>query len=212
MKLFPTYDDNIGNSNHKEEIVMKKFALGIIVGALLFGAMPAFADTVSNLLGKKVEGVYTVQTEDGKKIADAAVINGSTYAPVRAVAEATGTTLTVEGKVITLSESVIKTTNVDALKDELEMAKLRLTSAQSQLTKAQEKLDRFDENYEKYKTRLDAALESGNPDSISIAQKALTEIGEISTREKAIEEAEAAITKAQAEIAEFEAKIAELEE
>lgn len=112
MKLFPLYDDNIGNRNHKEEIVMKKFALGIIVGALLFGAMPAFADTVSNLLGKKVEGVYAVQTADGKKIADAAVINGSTYAPVRAVAEATGINLTVEGKVIILSDNEATTTSV----------------------------------------------------------------------------------------------------
>lgn len=77
---------------------MKKFVSGIIVGALLFSGVSAFADSVG-IIGKKVAGTYTV-IKDGKKIADAAIINGSAYAPVRAVSEATGTSLTVEGKTI----------------------------------------------------------------------------------------------------------------
>ncbi len=189
----------------------KQFIAGFVTAALIFGAVPAFANTVSSLMGKKVDGVYTVQTAAGKKIGEAAVINGSTYAPVRAVAEATGTTLTVEGKVITLSEPVVTTSNVDALKDELEMANLRLTTAQNQLTKAEEKLVRYDENYDKYQNKLKIALETGNPDFINPAQKALDDIGERSKYEKDIEDAKAAITKAKAEVKEFEDKIAELQ-
>ncbi|MEK4513649.1 hypothetical protein [Paenibacillus sp. FSL K6-2524] len=83
---------------------MKKFIAGIIVGALLFGAMPVMAAQVKSVLGQKVTGTYTVQKADGTKIAEGAVINGSAYVPVRAIAEATGTDLDVKGKVITLGE------------------------------------------------------------------------------------------------------------
>ncbi|MGV2794754.1 copper amine oxidase, partial [Clostridium perfringens] len=63
---------------------------GLVVGALLFGGIPTFAAAVKSIMGAKVTGVYTVE-QGGQKIAEAAVINGSTYAPVRAIAEATGT-------------------------------------------------------------------------------------------------------------------------
>ncbi|WP_334077460.1 hypothetical protein [Paenibacillus sanfengchensis] len=74
---------------------------GLVVGALLFGGVPTFAAAVKSIMGAKVTGVYAVE-QDGKMIAEAAVINGSTYAPVRAIAEATGTSLDVKGKTIVL--------------------------------------------------------------------------------------------------------------
>jgi hypothetical protein len=80
---------------------LKKFIVGIVVGALLFGAVPAFANSVKSLIGTKVTGIYTVE-QDGKKLTDAVVLNGSAYVPVRAIAEATGTGLAVEGKAIIL--------------------------------------------------------------------------------------------------------------
>lgn len=91
---------------------MKKFISGIIVGALLFTSASAFAGSVS-LIGQKVQGLFTIE-KAGTKIADAVIINGTAYAPVRAVSEATGTTLTVEGKKIIMSEGVQTevTTNV----------------------------------------------------------------------------------------------------
>ncbi|MEC0169710.1 hypothetical protein [Paenibacillus graminis] len=82
---------------------MKKFVSGVIVGALLFGGASVFAESVS-LIGKKVSGVYTIE-KNGKKVAEAVIINGSAYAPVRAVAEATGAGLKVEGKKIIMSET-----------------------------------------------------------------------------------------------------------
>lgn len=86
---------------------MKKFIAGVAVGALIFGAVPVFADSIKSLVGTKVTGVYTVE-QDGKKIADGAVLNGSAYVPVRAIANATGTSLTVEGKKITLGSKTIQ--------------------------------------------------------------------------------------------------------
>lgn len=87
---------------------MKKFISGIIVGALLFAGVSVAADGVG-LTGKKVSGVYTIE-KSGKLVAEAAIINGSAYAPVRAVADATGTELTVEGKRIIIQEKEAQTT------------------------------------------------------------------------------------------------------
>lgn len=82
---------------------MKKFVSGVIVGLLLFSGASVFADSV-NLVGQKVQGLFSVE-KGGKKIADAVIINGSTYAPVKALADATGAKLDVKGKTITVQEN-----------------------------------------------------------------------------------------------------------
>lgn len=86
---------------------MKKFISGIIVGALLFGGASAFADS-TGLIGQKVQGLFSIE-KGGKKIADAVIIKGSAYAPVKAVAAATGAGLTVEGKKIIMSDEAVMT-------------------------------------------------------------------------------------------------------
>jgi hypothetical protein len=81
---------------------MKKKVIGIAAVALLLGGSLGFAASSSPLVGAKVTGLFTVQKVDGTKIADAVVINGSTYVPIRAIGEATGTQITVEGKRVIL--------------------------------------------------------------------------------------------------------------
>lgn len=84
---------------------MKKFISGLIVGALLFSGVSVFADSIS-LVGQKVlvQGLFSIE-KNGKKVDDAIIINSTAYAPVRSVSEATGATLTVEGKKIIMSGS-----------------------------------------------------------------------------------------------------------
>lgn len=82
---------------------MKKKVIGAIAGALLLTSVTAFADSAS-LVGKKVQGLFAVE-QNGKKVADAVIIDGVAYAPVRAVSEAAGVELKVEGKKIIMSES-----------------------------------------------------------------------------------------------------------
>ncbi|BCG57492.1 hypothetical protein [Paenibacillus sp. URB8-2] len=84
---------------------MKKFIMGVIVGALLFSGVTVFADSAS-LVGKmvKIQGLMSIE-KSGNKIADAYVINGAAYAPVRAVSQASGSSLSVEGKKIIMNES-----------------------------------------------------------------------------------------------------------
>jgi len=84
---------------------MKKEIIGIAVAALLFGSSIGYAAS-STLIGAKVTGLFTLQYTDKTKIADAIIINGSAYVPVRKMAEATGTELKVEGKTITLESTV----------------------------------------------------------------------------------------------------------
>lgn len=81
---------------------MKKFIAGVVVGVCLFAGSAVFADSI-NLIGQKVQGVFSVE-KNGSKIADAVIINGTAYAPVRAVSDAAGTKLNIEGKRIIMEE------------------------------------------------------------------------------------------------------------
>ncbi|OMD19219.1 hypothetical protein BJP48_11975 [Paenibacillus odorifer] len=90
---------------------MKKVITGAIAGALLLTSVSVFADSAS-LVGKKVQGLFTVE-QNGTKIADAVIIDGVAYAPVRAVSQAAGVQLTVEGKKIIMKESESETTKAE---------------------------------------------------------------------------------------------------
>ncbi|MEK5436256.1 MULTISPECIES: hypothetical protein [Paenibacillus] len=98
---------------------MKKKIVGIVAAALLLGGSIGFAAS-SSLIGAKVSGMYTIK-QDGKKIADAIVVNNSAYVPVRTMSEATGAGLTVEGKTIILESKETE----KALKASIAAAKLR---------------------------------------------------------------------------------------
>lgn len=69
----------------------------------MFGGVSVFADSAS-LIGQKVQGLFSIEKQSGGKIADAVIINGTAYAPVRAVSEATGVQLAVEGKKIIMED------------------------------------------------------------------------------------------------------------
>lgn len=101
----------------KGVFAVKKFISGFIAGALLFGGASAFAAS-TNLIGQKVQGIFSIE-KSGQKVSDAVIINGSAYAPVRAVAEATGTSLTVEGKKITMGDSTTVSASNQGKLDEL---------------------------------------------------------------------------------------------
>lgn len=78
---------------------MKKFIAGVMVGAMIFGGTSIFADSIKNLVGTKVTGTYTLK-QNGEKVADAVILKGSAYVPVRTMSEATNTPLQVKGKEI----------------------------------------------------------------------------------------------------------------
>lgn len=68
---------------------MKKFVLGVLVGVVIASCGSAYADDViDSIVGKQVQGSFPVKV-DGKQLSSsAAVIDGTSYLPVRAVGEA----------------------------------------------------------------------------------------------------------------------------
>lgn len=181
---------------------MKKFIAGIMVGALLFGGTSVLADSIKSIVGAKVTGLYSVEKSDGTKVADGAVINGTAYVPVRALADATGIPLNVEGKTITLGDQTSKPEGNALSDEELQIVNeiTRLKNA-NRSTQGLIGLELLHE-----KTLLDAIAEEEAraekmPGSLEVLNENLTK-----TRAK-VAEYQAKIDAAEAEIKELEAQL-----
>ncbi|MCM3703789.1 copper amine oxidase N-terminal domain-containing protein [Paenibacillus macerans] len=84
---------------------MKKIVAGFIAGALFMLGASSFADGIS-LIGKKIQSEVTV-TANGSQLSDkAVVIDGKSYAPVRAIAEAAKMQVEYGKEGIVLTENV----------------------------------------------------------------------------------------------------------
>ncbi|MCG7407681.1 hypothetical protein MH117_09620 [Paenibacillus sp. ACRRX] len=180
---------------------MKKFISGIVVGALLFGGTSIFADSIKNLVGEKVTGIYVVE-QGGKKIADGAIINGSAYVPVRAIADATGTPLTVKGKKITLSgktvlnegnalseEALALTNKIAKLRGDISSIKVNITAENVSIKTYVDAITEEKAREEKIPGRL-----SGLEENLSKSRKVVADY------QTQIDVAEAEIIRIQAEI------------
>ncbi|WP_339307709.1 stalk domain-containing protein [Paenibacillus sp. FSL R5-0519] len=95
---------------------MKKFAYivgGIIIGIVFSTSAGAFADSVKSMVGKKVTGEYSIIV-NGKTLSDkGAVIDSKANVPARALSEALGADVKVEGKTIKIT-SETERENVDS--------------------------------------------------------------------------------------------------
>ncbi|WP_145323005.1 copper amine oxidase [Paenibacillus xylanexedens] len=94
---------------------MKKAAYiagGIVIGIVFSTTAGAFADAVKSVVGKKVTGEYSVVV-NGKTLSDkGAVIDSKANVPARALSEALGADVKVEGRTITIT-SEVENSNVD---------------------------------------------------------------------------------------------------
>lgn len=99
----------------KGMIVMRKYVVGILIGFCLSFAVGAHAEMI-NMIGKVVEGTVDL-TINGKKMEyQAILIDGTTYAPVRMLAEETGQIVRYDSvtgvklikKITTPKETVLK--------------------------------------------------------------------------------------------------------
>lgn len=86
---------------------MKKLAAGFLAGAVLMVSTQAIGASVS-LVGKKIEAEYTVKVYGKNLAVPAIVIDGKSYAPVRAIGELAGYKVTLSGKTISLDEKTGK--------------------------------------------------------------------------------------------------------
>lgn len=67
---------------------MKKFLIGIIVGAVLSFSASVYADDIASLVGKEIQGEFPVKVNGEKLANNAAVVDGTSYLPVRAIGDA----------------------------------------------------------------------------------------------------------------------------
>lgn len=176
---------------------MKKFISGFIAGALLFGGVSAFA--ASGLIGQKVQGLYSIE-KGGAKVADAVIINGSAYAPVRAVAAATGAGLTVEGKRIIMEDSVKESKATNARADTIADLQTKRINLTEQVNKKTAIISDFK------KTQVDVwdVLISENPNSTTISQWENTK----KERMAMLEQLKAELDSLQKQLTELDAQIA----
>jgi hypothetical protein len=65
---------------------MKKFILGLLLGAGLMLTGSIFAADIPSLIGQTVQGTFPVQV-NGTQIQDAIVVNNASYLPARMIAE-----------------------------------------------------------------------------------------------------------------------------
>lgn len=89
---------------------MKKWTYlvsGILIGAVVATSGSAAAAQIKSLIGQKVSAELTVVV-NGKELPNKApVINGVTNAPVRAISDALGADLQLEGKVINITTNEV---------------------------------------------------------------------------------------------------------
>lgn len=67
---------------------MKKFMMGLIVGVAITAAGSAYAEEIQSLVGKTIQGQFPVKVAGVQLTEQAAVLDGTSYLPVRAIGEA----------------------------------------------------------------------------------------------------------------------------
>lgn len=130
------------------------------------------------------------------------IVNGSTYAPVRAVAEATGSKLTVEGKKIIMGDTSTSTTSAP----QGETAVKELQAARDKVVADIESHEKQIKGYKDnilptYKSLADELANSG-----TMGQRAADDYAQF---KKQVETWEAELTFLQARLAEIKAQLGE---
>lgn len=180
---------------------MKKSVIAIIAACVLITGTSAFAATTS-LVGKKVTKEVTVKKNGVKSAKKAVIIDGTTYAPVRDIAESAGYSVSYKGDVIELES---------AQKIAEEPSAAGNDAARSEISTLKEKIEWYKKNIERRetydltpdKTNLADHLAKGGTDE---RDKAVTE-----TLQKKIKDSEEYIAGQQALVTAAEARIKELQ-
>jgi len=82
-----------------EDEIMKKVLVGFLAGVIVTAAGTAYADDiVSSIVGKTVQGSFPVKVDGKQLTSQAAVIDGTSYLPVRAVGEALNKEVTFDAE------------------------------------------------------------------------------------------------------------------
>lgn len=98
---------------------MKKYLIGFMAGVLLMFSTSVLAEGISKI-GKRIEAEFSVQLDGEELPFKAIALEGTSYAPVRSVAEALGLEVDFVDKVVVLNSKQPKEADlVKELKEEL---------------------------------------------------------------------------------------------
>jgi hypothetical protein len=129
---------------------MKKFILGVICGALIFGGSSVLADSLS-LVGKTVDGEVPVYYNDEPLVAKAITVQGTSYLPVRTIGNTLGVDIQYKDGAVyvekqeeyeAIKQQVMKDIKKEMRKEELKSEIAKLQSANERIQKSLEIVER----------------------------------------------------------------------
>lgn len=99
---------------------MKKFILGLLVGCLITFSTSVFAEEIS-MVGKVIQGVMPLYIDGQRAEKDLIVVDGTSYAPMRAASDLFGYTIEYvpEIKEVTMKRDIIKSIKPITIKNKL---------------------------------------------------------------------------------------------
>lgn len=173
---------------------MKKFVLGVLFGALIFGGTSVLADSVS-LIGKSIQNEFPVFYNNERLEAKAIAVDGVSYLPVRAIGDALGARVEFRDGAI----YVEKQDDYEAIKEEV-MHDIRVEQRKEEL---REEI-----------ARVQAAIESMRSQISNIGKEmAAPKEDGIADQLKKLEEAlEKTLQQQQQKLAELEEELKKLEQ
>lgn len=185
---------------------MKKFVIGVIVGAVLMFSGQAFG-AISSLTGKKVSSELFVKV-NGKSIGKGIVVTNKTYLPVREVANAFDADIGIDEGGLSLTT---ETTISEPSAEEIEAQRLvDIGILNTKKAEIEEKLRDTKIVIENHEKNLIPRVENSIP--LTTSQKAIDRYNQqLSEMHALVAEKKASIPVLEAELADVISKIAELE-
>jgi len=173
---------------------MKKFILGAICGALIFGGTSVLADSLS-LVGKTVDGEVPVYYNDEPLVAKAITVEGTSYLPVRTIGNTLGADILYKDGAV----YVEKQNEYDSIKQQVMndiKRELRKEELQAEIEKLRGANEKLQETLNDVEREIEIGVEKGSyiegslmvkANIESSIQKNLQRIGELEAELAALE-------------------------
>jgi len=150
---------------------MKKFVLGVLFGALIFGGTSVLADSVS-LIGKPIQNEIPVFHNNERLETKAIAVDGVSYLPVRTIGNALGARVEFRDGAI----HVEKQDDYDAIKEKV-LNDIRLEQQKEELreeiAKIQASMENIRSQISNFEKEIAASKEDGVADKLKQLKEAL---------------------------------------
>ena len=151
---------------------MRKYVVGFVVGALLIFGSQTIADSI---VGKKIEGVTKVNLNGVDLSTPAIVVEGISYAPIRAISEALGLEVGYVDGVVTLKSGEDPVEQIkNEIKAEIQLEQ-EVSNLQNELSEKEEELLKLKDALKNIESLLEVEV---NPDVIASAKRTKSRLEE----------------------------------